>query len=145
MAQGSDFASIATFEVKIDNVTESNFIRVSGVGIDVQDMATNTKPGQPSTHVPGGVTARDITMVRHFNGDKSLYKWLEEVKQKGENVARRTGSIRMLNTESKPVAQFDFEEAWIKSWAGPELAKDHQGNTLLQETIVVSVGDVKYV
>lgn len=141
----SDVTSVATFEVTIDNVKESNFIRVSGLGLDIQDMGTHTKPGQPSTHIPGQSTARDVTLVRLFTGDKSLYEWLTEVKQKGEKVKRRTGSVRMLDTEQKAVATFDLEECWLKSWSGPELQKDMLSAGLLTETIVLSVADVKYV
>ena len=145
MAQGQDYLTVATYEVKIDNINSGTFTRVSGIGMDIEDVAAKDDRGMSVVNTPGSSNARDITLVRRFSGDKSLYSWLEEVKNKGNQAKKRTGSIRLLNNEQKQVAQFDFDGAWIKSWVGPELSKDAQGNSILTETAVLSVGDVKFV
>ena len=145
MAQGQDFNTISNYEVKIDNVSAGSFIRVSGIGVDIEDVPAKDDAGKTIVNTPGSYNARDLTLTRRFSGDKSLYKWLEEVKTKGNQAKTRTGSIRLLNSEQKSVAQFDFEGAWVKAWQGPELTKDAQGNSILTETVVLSVGDLKYV
>ncbi len=142
---GQEYLSQATFEVKIDNVKTDNFINVSGLGVELEDLRGKDESGKTTVNTPGSSNARDITLVRRFSGDKSLHDWFAEVRAKGNNVKRRTGSIRVLDTEQKQVAQYDFEGAWIKAWMPPELSKDAGGNTHLVETVVLSVTDLKMV
>lgn len=142
---GQDYLNQATFEVKIDNIKTDNFIRVSGMGLEVEDIPAKDETGKHTVNTPGSTNARDLTLTRRFSGDKGLHDWLQEVKAKGNGAKPRTGSIRMLNTEQKQVAQFDFEGAWIKAWYPPDLTKETGGNNILTETVVLSVGDIKMV
>ncbi len=142
---GQEYLNQATFEVKIDNIKTDAFIHVSGWGVEVEDIAAKDDSGKSTHNTPGSANARDLTLVRRFNGDKSMHDWLMEVRTKGNNVKRRTGSVRVLNTEQKQVAQFDFEGAWIKLWLPPDLNKEAGANGHLTETIVLSVTDLKMV
>ena len=140
-----NYNAVLTYEVKLDGVTSDTFIRVSGIGKELEDIAAKDDAGKTTVNTPGSMNARDITLVRRFSGDKSLYTWFQEVQDKGNGAKLRTGSVRLLNHEQKQVAQFDIEGTWIKAWYGPELTKDVHGNSLLTETVVISVGEVKMV
>jgi phage tail-like protein len=142
---GQEYLTVSTYEVKIDNLKTDNFIRVSGIGLEVEDIRAKDESGKHTVNTPGSTNARDLTLTRRFSGDKGLFEWLQEVKTKGNLAKSRTGSIRLLNNEQKQVAQFDFDGSWIKSWYGPELSKDSSGNTILTETAVLSVNDIKMV
>lgn len=141
----NDYLTVSTYEVKIDNLPGDSFIRVSGIGIEAEDIPAKDDNGKHTVNTPGCTNARDITLVRRFSGDKSLHDWMQEVKTKGNLAKKRTGSVRLLNNEQKQVAQFDFDGAWMKAWYGPELSKDAMGNTILAETAVLSVLDIKMV
>ncbi len=142
---GQEYLTVSTYEVKIDNLKADSFTRVSGIGVEVEDIPAKDEHGKHTVNTPGSTNARDITLSRRFSGDKSLHDWLQEVKAKGNLAKPRTGSIRLLNNEQKQVAQFDFDGAWIKAWYGPELSKDSNGNSILLETAVLSIGDIKMV
>lgn len=140
----NNYLNQAIFEVKIDNVKADGFIRVMGMGVECEDIPAKDETGKSTVNNAGSVNARDITLVRRFTGDKSLHEWMAEVKKQG-NKAPRTGSIRMMNSERKQVAQFDFEGAWIKAWYPPDLTKEAGANSNLVETVVLSVSDLKMV
>lgn len=141
----TDYQPVATYEVKIDNIKGDSFVRVSGIGIEIEDIESKDDAGKNRVNTPGSSNSTDITLVRRFSGDTSLYDWMAEVMAKANNAKPRTGSIRLLNNERKQVAQFDFDGSWIKRWYGPELSKDAGGNAILTETAVISINEVKMV
>lgn len=144
MALGpNDFLTVSSYEVEIDQVKLGTFTDVRGIGLDISDHPGTTHDGKQVKNTPGICNARDITMVRSFRADKSLYSWLGEVRKQGDKNPR-TGSIQLKDPEGKQVARFDFDGAWIKSWSGPELSKRPNGQTTLEETVVLSVHDVKW-
>lgn len=142
---GQEFHTVSTFEVKIDNIKADSFVRVTGMALEAEDIASKDDNGKQIVNTPGSTNARDLTLVRRFTGDKSLFEWFQEVKTKGGSAKPRTGSIRLLNTERKQIAQFDFEGAWIKAWQGPDLIKESGANSNPTETVVISVADLKMV
>jgi phage tail-like protein len=144
MALGAnDFLTVSSYEVEIDNVKLGTFTDVRGIGLDIQDLVGTTHEGRQTKNTPGICNARDLTMVRSFRADKSLYNWLMEVRTQGDKN-KRTGSVQLKDAEGKQVARFDFDGAWIKSWGGPELSKRPHGNATLEETVVLSVHDIKW-
>ena len=144
MALGNnDFLTVSSYDVTIDNVKLGTFTDVRGLGLDIQDLVGTSHEGRTTKNTPGICNARDITMVRSFRADKSLYNWLVEIRKQGDKN-KRTGSIELKDAESKTVACFNFEGAWIKSWSGPELSKRPNGNATLEETAVISINELTW-
>lgn len=135
-----DFLSVSSFSVNIDGMNWEVFEQVSGVGVDMEDIAFQSDK-KMILNRPGRFNARDITLVRRFKKDKELYNWMKEIKE-GKNT-RKDGSVILYDDESNEVVRFNFFKAWPKSWSGPTLSKDRSGNDILREEIVLSVQDVE--
>lgn len=135
-----EYVNVTSFKVTIDGTNWSTYERVSGVGLDVEDV-----PFQSDKNImfnrPGRTNARDITLVRRFKKDKELYNWMKEIK--AGKQTRKSGSVILLDDEEKEVIRFNFFGAWPKAWSGPELSKDKAGNDILKEEVVLSVADVE--
>lgn len=135
-----EYIHASSFKVVIDGQNWSQYDSVHGIGVDVEDIPFQGEKNQMQNR-PGRYNARDITLSRPFKKDKELYAWLKEIKA-GKQV-RKSGSVILLDDESKEVVRFNFFNAWPKSWSGPALSKDRNGNDLLREEIVLSIGDVE--
>ena len=127
------------FSVRIGNNKWTTFESVTGIGIDVEDISFQSDKNQLLNR-PGRVNARDIRMVRRFKKDDELYKWIKSIKD--GKTERKSGSIVLNDDEGNKVLSFDFDGAWPKSWSGPKLSKDQNGNDTLKEEIVLSVADL---
>lgn len=143
MAGGSateEYINVSNFKVTIDGHNWSTYEMVSGIGIDMEDVAFQSEKNQILNR-PGRFNARDITLARRFKKDKELYSWMKEIKS-GKQT-RKSGSVILMDDEEKEVARFNFFGAWPKAWSGPTLSKDRAGNDILREEIVLSVQDVE--
>ncbi len=135
-----EYLSVSSFKVAIDGMNWERFETVSGIGIDLEDIAFQSdKRGMMNR--PGRFNARDLSLVRPFKKDRQLYDWLKKIKE-GKNE-RKSGSVILFDDEEKEVVRFNFFGAWPKSWSGPILSKDNSGNSLLREEITLSVQDVE--
>ena len=136
-----EYISVSSFKVTIDGLNWSVYESVSGIGIDMEDIAFQSEKNQMLNR-PGRFNARDITLGRRFKKDKELYAWVKDIK--AGKQTRKSGSVILMDDEEKEVARFNFFGAWPKSWSGPTLAKDKAGNDILREEIVLSVQDVEF-
>jgi phage tail-like protein len=134
-----DLVSVSSFKVEIEGMESELFESVSGIGIDLEDMAFHGDKRLNAS--PGRFDGRDITLVRRFKKDKALYEWLKAIKSGKE--LRRDGRVLLLDDEGKEVARFEFKGAWPKVWSGPSLSKDRKGEDVLKEEIVLSVQSVE--
>lgn len=140
MAGTEEFLSVSGFKVTIDGANWQTFDSVSGIGIDMEDIAFQSDKNQMLNR-PGRFNARDLRLVRRFKNDKELYNWMKEIKS-GKQT-RKSGSVILVDDEEKEVVRFNFFGAWPKSWSGPVLSKDRTGNDILKEEVVLSVQDVE--
>ena len=140
MAGTEEYLSVSGFKVSVDGTNWQTYEAVSGIGIDLEDIAFQSDKNQMLNR-PGRFNARDIHMTRRFKKDKELYNWVKEIK--AGKQTRKSGSIILLDDEDKEVVRFNFFGAWPKSWSGPTLSKDRSGNDILKEEVVLSVQDVE--
>ena len=141
MAAGNEeFINVSSFKVSIDGMNWTNYENVSGLGIDLEDIAFQGEKNQILNR-PGRFTARDISLIRRYKKDKELYAWMKDIK--AGKQTRKSGSVILLDDEEKEVARFNFFGAWPKAWSGPTLSKDMSGNDTLKEEIVLSVADLE--
>ncbi len=137
-----DFISASNFKIKIEGMTWETFESVSGLGIDIEDIPYQTDKNSIENR-PGRSNARDIVLTRRFKKDKELYSWIKEI-QSGK-IKRKSGSVAILDDESKELVRFNFENAWPKSWEPPLLSKAVGGNDTPMETIVLSISHLEMV
>lgn len=136
-----EYLHVSSFKVTIEGMKWENFDAVTGLGIDMEDIAFQGPSNNQMLNRPGRFNARDITLVRNFKKDKELFNWMKEIK--GGKQTRKNGSVILLDDESKQVLRFNFFGAWPKAWSGPTLSKDRNGNSILNEEITLSVSDVE--
>ncbi len=137
---GEEYLNVSSFKVTIDGHQWGSYDTVSGIGIDMEDIAYHEGKNQMLNR-PGRFNARDISLSRRFKKDKELYSWMKEIK--GGKQVRKSGSIILTDDEGKEVIRFNFFGAWPKGWSGPTLSKDANGNEILREEITLSVSDVE--
>jgi len=135
-----EFINASSFRVSLDGSSWETYEAVSGIGIDIEDIAHQTEK-KSIRNRPGRVNARDVTLVRRFKNDRELYDWIKIIKS--GKAERKSGSIIMLDDADKEVVRFNFFNAWPKSWSGPTLSKDVSGNDTLTEAVVLSIEDIE--
>lgn len=141
MATGHDeFLSVSNFKVSIQGGQWQTYEAVSGIGLDMEDIPFQTDRNQMNNR-PGRCNARDLMLTRRFKKDKEIYNWVKQVKD--GKTERKSGSIILLDDQGKEVVRFNFFGAWPKSWSGPTLSKDHAGNDILLESVVLSLADLE--
>lgn len=138
-----EYVVASSFKVTIEGMTSSNFDLVSGMGLTFEDVKQQAEKGISMVNRPGRYHARDITLRRRLKKDKEMANWVKILK--GGKQDRRAGSIIILDDEDKEVARYNFTGAWPKDWFNSDLTKDGKGNSILSETIVLSVQDLEMV
>ena len=141
METNEEYLSTTGFTVRISGMNWNTFESVSGIGVDIEDIAFQSDKNQ-LTNRPGRFNARDIRLTRRFKKDRELYDWMKAIKDGKQE--RKSGSVVLTDDEGNKVLSLDFDRAWPKSWSGPKLSKDQGGNDILKEEIVLSVGDLTF-
>jgi phage tail-like protein len=141
MANGNEeFLSVSNFKVSLQGGTWEVYESVSGLGLEMEDIPFQADRNQ-LTNRPGRCNAHDIVLTRRFKKDKELYNWMKATKDGKQD--RKSGSVVLMDDESKEVARFNFFGAWPKAWHGPTLSKQSDGNDILLESVVLSVSDLE--
>ncbi len=135
-----EYLKVSSFKVTIDGHQWGSYDTVTGIGIDMEDIAYHEGKNQMLNR-PGRFNARDISLSRPFKKDKELYAWMKDIKA-GKQV-RKSGSIILMDDSEKEVIRFNFFGAWPKTWSGPTFTKDAGGNEILREEVTLSVTDVE--
>lgn len=136
-----DYIRASMFKVTIEGHDWDHFETVSGIGVELEDIAHQAEKGNGMENRPGRFNATDITLVRKFKEDQELYDWLQTGKD-GKKT-KKTASIILQSDEGNPIMRFDLEQAWVKAWRAPALSKLRGADDIPKETIVLSVHDVK--
>lgn len=134
-----EYAIVSSFKIKIGNGKEETYRRVSGIGISIEDIAYS-KDKNIKENRPGRTSADDLTLTRHFNGDKELWNWAKKVSD--GDTERKQGSIILLDSQDKQIVRYNFDGAWVKKYTGPTLDKT-SNNDILEETVVLSIKSIE--
>ena len=100
-----------------------------------EQKVVNEKGIQVVLKVPGRLKWGDITLKRGLTSSMDLWKWRKLVEDGDVKGARKNGSIIMFDQSLKPVAQWDFKNAWPSKITGPAPKSD--SNELQVEEITI--------
>ncbi len=108
-------------------------------GLKSETKTVDVEEGGLNTHVhklPGPTTFPPLVLRRGFCHPASpLYtKYLEFVSQNGKKAPRFNGFVRQLGPNGT-AAKWEFQDAWISKWEGPEL--DASKNEVSIESIEI--------
>jgi len=126
------------FALDIQGVIKGYFTEVSGIGSEnevAEQKVVNEKGVQVVLKVPGRLKWGDITLKRGLTSNMDLWKWRKLVEDGDVKGARKNGSIIMFDQSLKPVAQWDFKNAWPSKISGPTPKSD--SNELQVEEITI--------
>ena len=126
------------FALDVQGVIKGYFTEVSGIGSETEvaeQKVVNEKGIQVVLKVPGRLKWGDITLKRGLTSNMDLWKWRKMVEDGDVSKSRKNGSIIMFDQALKPVAQWDFKNAWPSKISGPNPKSD--SNELQVEEITI--------
>ncbi len=126
------------FALDVQGVIKGYFTEVSGIGSETEvaeQKVVNEKGIQVVLKVPGRLKWGDITLKRGLTSNMDLWKWRKLVEDGDVKSSRKNGSIIMFDQSLKPVAQWDFKNAWPSKISGPNPKSD--SNELQVEEITI--------
>lgn len=123
------------FLVEIEGVQiGAGFQEVTGLYSETEVIEYRSGNDHRIRKMPGQHHYGDITLQRGYDGNQELWNWRKAVTN-GE-VARRSGSIILLESDRSEVKRWNFYEAWPSKWIGPLLASNQ--NSYAIETLVLT-------
>jgi phage tail-like protein len=127
------------FSIDVQGTVAGYFTEVSGIGSENEigeHKVVTEKSVQVVMKVPGRLKWGDITLKRGLTSNVDLWKWRKMVEDGDVKGARKNGSIVMYDEALKPVAQWDFKNAWPSKITGPAPKSDSNELVLEEMTIV---------
>jgi phage tail-like protein len=127
------------FALDVQGVIKGYFTEVSGIGSEsevAEQKVVSEKGVQVVLKVPGRLKWGDITLKRGLTSNMDLWKWRKMVEDGDVKGSRKNGSIIMFDQSLKPVAQWDFKNAWPSKISGPNPKSDSNEMQVEELTIV---------
>jgi phage tail-like protein len=126
------------FALDIQGVVKGYFTEISGIGSEseiAEQKVVSEKGIQIVLKIPGRLKWGDITLKRGLTSNLELWKWRKMIEDGDVKGARKNGSIIMFDQSLKPIAQWDFKNAWPSKISGPTPKSD--GNDLQVEEMTI--------
>jgi phage tail-like protein len=127
------------FALDVQGTVAGYFTEVSGIGSEseiAEQKVVSEKGIQIVLKVPGRLKWGDVTLKRGLTSSLDLWKWRKQIEDGDVKGARKNGSIIMFDQSLKPVAQWDFKNAWPSKITGPAPKSDGNDIQLEEMTIV---------
>jgi phage tail-like protein len=123
------------FLVEIDGITRAGFQECSGLD-SAQDAIEYREGNDPLTvrKLPGLVTYGNITLRWGVTDDAEIWVWRQQAAS--GRVARRNGSIVLLDDTGEEKMRWNFREGWPSRWTGPEF--NATGNAVAVEALEIA-------
>lgn len=121
-----------SFLVEIDGITQAGFSDCSGFGANT-DPIEYREGGENKTvrKLPGMTKYPNITLKWGLTDSRELYDWYRDVVN--GKIARKSGSIILLDLEGNEKVRWNFFEAWPTKWDGPDFTA--KGTDVAVETL----------
>ena len=121
-----------SFRVEIDGITQAGFSDCSGFGATT-DPIEYREGGETKTvrKLPGLTKYPNITLKWGLTDSRDLYDWYRDVVN--GKIARKSGSIILLDLEGNEKVRWNFFDAWPTKWDGPDFTA--KGNDVAIETL----------
>ena len=121
------------FLVEIEGLVVGGFSEVTGLQIETV-LETYREGGvNEFEHKLAGPTRypSNLILKRGLTDIEALWSWHQDVTQ--GNIARKNGTIYLLDRQRLPAVWWDFMEAYPVKWTGPDFRAD--SNTVALETV----------
>jgi phage tail-like protein len=127
------------FGLEIQGVIKGYFTECSGIGSEneiAEQKVVNEKGIQVVLKVPGRLKWGDVTLKRGLTSNMEIWEWRKMVEDGNVKAARKNGTITMFDQMLKPVAKWDFKNAWPSKVTGPAPKADGNDISIEELTIV---------
>ena len=121
------------FQVEISGTPVAGVIEVSGLTSESEVIEFRDGSEPDVIHLLPGLTRYNITLKRGLIPGDSLWQWRQNAIDGA--LDRRDGSVLVLDRQNRPVARYQFFNAWPKKWEGATF--DASGNEVAIETITI--------
>lgn len=118
------------FKVEIDGITRAAFSDASGFDTTIEVVEYREGGDQVARQLPGAVKFGHITLKWGLS-DPEMYEWFR-LGVAGP-VARKTGSIVVLDRGGQEQVRWNFTQAWPTKWHGPDFSA--KGTDVAIETV----------
>jgi phage tail-like protein len=88
--------------------------------IEVRTVDANGRPVLEK--VSGPTETSDIEIGRYADDDSTMFKWAQEVAEKGAAAAKRDITFRRVGYDGQTIETFSLRSAWPKSYVAAELS-----------------------
>lgn len=115
----------AYFVIELGGKQIGAFRKASGFSFKTKEIECRTVDanGRPVVQTISGFTERqDIEIERYADSDATMFKWAQEVAQKGAVAAKRDLTLRQVDYEGKTIASYSVKSAWPKAYSAAELS-----------------------
>jgi len=122
------------FRVEIDGITRAGFRECSG--LDTSQDAIDYREGTDALtarKLPGLVKYSSISLKWGITDDDELWAWRKQAMD--GKVARKNGSIVLMDTAGVEKLRWNFREGWPTKWTGPSF--NATGNEVAIETLEI--------
>lgn len=127
-----------------DHLKNVRFTEIGGLSAEVAvvDHKIISQKGQEIIRkVPGRAKWGEITMKRGITGELDVYDWRQKVVEGKVDKARTNGTIKMLEHDGTPSAEWQVTAAWPSKISGPSLKSD--GDEIGVEEITIVYEDIE--
>ena len=127
------------FLLELDGAIAGYFTECSGVGSEneiIEHKVVDSKGHEAVRKIPGRLKWTDISLKRGITSDLQIWAWREQVIQGKMSDARKSVTITMLDREYKPVAKWNFTNAWPSKLTGPTFKADDNSFGVEEVSIV---------
>lgn len=115
------------YSIDIQGVVKGYFTECSGIGSEhevIEHKIVNDRGRELVQKIPGRLKWENITLKRGITSSMDIWKWRGQVVQGKVEEARKNGTITMFDQELRPIAQWDFVNAWPVKVSGPTVKSD---------------------
>jgi phage tail-like protein len=127
------------FGIEVSGKVTGFFSEVGGLGSESDVVETKNVTDAGVDFVvkqPGRLKWGDITLKRGITAEMDVWAWRQLVVDGKTADARANGTITMFDTTGKPVAAWDFVNAWPSKVSGPSLTSDSTAFGVEEMTLV---------
>ena len=122
------------FRVEVDGIDRAGFRECSGLDFSNDPVDYREGPDKLSVRkLPGLIKYSNIVLKWGFSDDKELWEWRQEAMD--GKVARKSGSIILLNDAGDEKMRWNFTAGWPAKWTGPSF--NATGNEVAIETLEI--------
>jgi len=114
----------AWFGIEFQGQVTGAFRECSGLGSEnevVEDKASGPDGKPIVKKIPGNLKWGNITLKQGITDDMDMWKWRALVESGKVADARKNGAIIMFSHDGKPIARWEFINAWPCKINGPSI------------------------